>query len=197
MNWFFQLLISAMYSLLIQNLILSMGLSLSETIRLARRPKFFATYTLTIVYYSTLTSAICSLLDSNPDIKSLNTIWHIGVFALVLTGVHIISSLVMILIFKANKKFMNSFGMCAINSLVLAVPIINNRSASNIPSSIGAGFGAGLAFMFAVMIINSSMKRIAQNKDIPKPFRGLPAVYIYIAILSLALTCLSGQTLFI
>lgn len=197
MKWLFELLTAAIYSLLIQNLIFNSGLALSETIRMARRPKFFPMYTVTIVYYTSVTSLICSLLDISEKIKALSTTWHIVIFAAVIAVVHITTSVFVIVILKANKKYMNSLGMCAINSLVLAIPIINNRSASTVFSSLGAGLGAGLAFMLAMVLINSSMKRIASNKEIPKPFRGLPAVFIYAAILSLALTCLSGQTLFI
>lgn len=191
------MLIAALYSLLIQNLIFSSGLALSETIRLAKRPKFFLMYLFTIVYYSTLTSLVCSLLDLIAPIRSLNTIWHIAVFAVALSVIHLITSVFVIVVLKANRKFMNSMGMCAINSLILAVPIINSRSANTIPASIGSGIGAGLAFMLAVVFINSGMRRIAQNRDIPKAFRGMPAVFIYVALLSLAFTCFSGEASFI
>lgn len=191
------MLIAALYSLLIQNLIFSSGLALSETIRLAKRPKFFLMYLFTIVYYSTLTSLVCSLLDLIEPIRSLNTIWHIAVFAVALSVIHLITSVFAIVVLKANRKFMNSMGMCAINSLILAVPIINSRSANTIPASIGSGIGAGLAFMLAVVFINSGMRRIAQNRDIPKAFRGMPAVFIYVALLSLAFTCFSGEASFI
>lgn len=197
MSWFFQMLIAALYSLLIQNLIFSSGLALSETIRLAKRPKFFLMYLFTIVYYSTLTSLVCSLLDLIEPIRSLNTIWHIAVFAVALSVIHLITSVFAIVVLKANRKFMNSMGMCAINSLILAVPIINSRSANTIPASIGSGIGAGLAFMLAVVFINSGMRRIAQNRDIPKAFRGMPAVFIYVALLSLAFTFFSGEASFI
>lgn len=197
MSWFFQMLIAALYSLLIQNLIFSSGLALSETIRLAKRPKFFLMYLFTIVYYSTLTSLVCSLLDLIEPIRSLNTIWHIAVFAVALSVIHLITSVFAIVVLKANRKFMNSMGMCAINSLILAVPIINSRSANTIPASISSGIGAGLAFMLAVVFINSGMRRIAQNRDIPKAFRGMPAVFIYVALLSLAFTCFSGEASFI
>ncbi len=197
MNGFFQLLIAALYSLLIQNLIFSSGLALSETIRIARRPKFFFMYLLTIVYYSTVTSFACSLLDLIPAVRALDTVWHVAVFAVVLSLIHILSSVFVIVVMKANRKFMNSMGMCAINSLILAVPIINSRSANTVFASIGSGIGAGLAFMLAVVFINSGMRRIAQNRDIPKAFRGMPAVMIYVALLSLAFTCLSGEASFI
>lgn len=197
MKWLFELLTSAVYSLLIQNLILNSGLALSEAVRMARRPKFFPMYTITIVYYTSATSLVCSLLDLSDKIRALSTIWHIAVFAVTLAVIHLITSAFVLVIMKADRKYMNSLGMCAINSLVLAIPIINNRSANTVFSSLGAGIGAGFAFMLAMVLINSSMKRIANNKEIPKPFRGLPAVFIYAAILSLALTCLAGQTLFI
>lgn len=197
MSGFFQLLIAALYSLLIQNLIFSSGLALSETVRTARRPKFFLMYLITVVYYSTVTSLVCSLLDLYAPIKALNTIWHIGVFAVALAVIHLISSVFVIVVFKANRKFMNSMGMCAVNSLILAVPIINSRSANTVFASVGSGIGAGLAFMLAVVFINSGMRRIAENRDIPKAFRGMPAVFIYVALLSLAFTCLSGEASFV
>ncbi|MGN0444414.1 MAG: Rnf-Nqr domain containing protein [Acutalibacteraceae bacterium] len=197
MKWLFELLVAAIYSLLIQNLIFNSGLSLSETIRMARRPKFFAMYTVTIVYYTSVTSLVCSLIDLLPKVRALGTAWHVLIYAAAISVIHLITCVFVIVVLKANKKYMNSLGMCAINSLVLAIPIINNRSANTVFASLGSGIGAGLAFMLAMVLINSAMKSIANNKEIPKPFRGLPAVFIYAAILSLALTCLSGQTLFI
>ena len=197
MKWFFELLTAALFSLLIQNLIFSSGLGISETIRLARRPKYFLMYTITIVYYSVMTSLICSLLDLIPSFHALNTIWHTAIFAGVLAVIYIITSIISITILRAGKKFLNSLGMCALNSLILALPIINNRSANGIPVSIGSGIGSGLAFMLAVVFINSAMRKIAQNKDIPKAFKGMPAVFIYVALLSLAFTCLSGEASFI
>ena len=197
MKWFFELLMAALFSLLIQNLIFSSGLGLSETVRLARRPKYFLMYTVTIVYYSVMTSFLCSILDLIPSFNALNTIWHTVIFAGVLAVIYIITSIISITVLKAGKKFLNSLGMCALNSLILALPIINNRSANGIFVSIGSGIGSGLAFMLAVVFINSAMRRIAQNKDIPKAFKGMPAVFIYVALLSLAFTCLSGEASFI
>ena len=197
MKWFFELLTAALYSLLIQNMIFSSGLGLSEAIRTAKRPKHFIMYSVSVFYFTTVTSVVCRLLDKIKFIRSLNAIWHVLIFALVLALISLITSVFCIIVMKANRKFMNSLGMCAINTLVLAIPIINSRSAKTVFTSIGNGIGAGLAFMLALVLINSGMRRISQNKDIPKPFRGMPAVYIYTAILSLSFACLSGDSTFI
>lgn len=197
MSWFFDLLTAAVYSLLIQNIIFNSGLALSETIRMARRPKFFLMYGLSILYFSLTTSLVCSLLNLIPAIHALNTVWHVVIFAIILALITLLTSVFAIVVLKANKKFMNSLGMCAVNSLVLAIPIINSRSALSVPSSIGSAIGAALAFVAALLFINSAMRRIASNKDIPKAFRGLPAVFVYMALLTLAFNCLSGQESFI
>lgn len=197
MSWFFDLLTAAVYSLLIQNIIFNSGLALSETIRMARRPKFFLMYGVSVLYFSVTTSLACSLLDLIPAIHALNTVWHVVIFALVLALIAFLTSIFAIVVLKANKKFMNSLGMCAVNSLILAIPIINSRSALSVPSSIGSAIGAALAFVAALLFINSAMRKIASNKDIPKAFRGLPAVFIYMALLTLAFNCLSGQESFI
>lgn len=197
MSWFFNLLTAAVYSLLIQNIIFNSGLALSETIRIARRPKFFLMYGASVLYFSLTTSLICSLINSIPAVQNLNMVWHMVIFAVVLAVVAFVTSVFAIVVLKANKKFMNSLGMCAINSLVLAIPIINSRSALTVSSSIGSAIGAALAFMLALLLINSAMRKIASNKDIPKAFRGLPAVFIYMALIALTLNCLSGQESFI
>lgn len=197
MSWFFDLLTAAVYSLLIQNIIFNSGLALSETVRMAKRPKFFFMYGCSILYFSLTTSVICSLLELIPAIHALNTVLHVLVFAFVLAFVTILTSVLAIVILKANKKFMNSLGMCAVNSLVLAIPIINNRSALSLSSSIGNSIGAALAFILALLLINSAMRRIAKNEDMPQSFKGMPGIFIYMALLALALSCLSGQESFI
>ncbi|MBE6747151.1 MAG: hypothetical protein E7558_06845 [Ruminococcaceae bacterium] len=197
MSWFFDLLTAAVYSLLIQNIIFNSGLALSETVRTARRPKFFLMYGVSVLYFSLTTSLICSLINLIPAVKSLSMIWHMAIFAVILAIVTFATSVFSIVVLKANKKFMNSLGMCAINSLVLAIPIINSRSALSVASSVGSAIGAALAFVLALLFVNSAMRKIASNKDIPKSFRGLPAVFVYMALLALAFNCLSGQESFI
>lgn len=197
MSWFFDLLTAAIYSLLIQNIIFNSSLALSETVRLARRPKHILMYGAAVLYFSLTTSFICSLINLIPAVFALNMVWHVVIFAFVLAIIAFLTSVFSIVVLKANKKFMNSLGMCAVNSLVLAIPIINSRSALSVSSSIGSAIGGALAFVMAMLFINTAMKMIAKNKDIPKAFKGLPAVYIYMALLALAFNCLSGQESFI
>ena len=58
------------------------------------------------------------------------------------------------------------------------------------------GIGAGVAFVIATFIIHMGMLKIESNPAIPGCFKGTPALFMYIAILSLAFTGISGESLF-
>lgn len=193
MEGFVDMVIAAVYATFIQNLVFSSGYGLSEAIRIARRPKYFLMYAGTVVYFTTVTSLFCSLLDKIEFIYALSKQWHIAVFALVLTLVYVVTSIVFVKGLKASRKFMNSMGICALNTLVVAVPLVNHLSGYTTVQSIGSGIGAGVAFMIAVVLINSGMRRISVNRHIPEAFRGMPAMFLYTALLSLALLSFSGE----
>ncbi len=189
MKIFFEFLNASLISLLIQNCVFSSGYAFGETIRLARRPKYFLTYVYTVFYYTFTLSLICSLIDKIEIVKGTGFISHCIIYTAALGIIHVISCVFMIMVFKVNRKFLNSFGMCALNSLVLAVPLLNYKSDFSVAGSLGAAIGAAAAFVLAVMLINSAMKKIMVNNEIPKAFRGLPAVFIYTALLSLCFAC--------
>ena len=61
----------------------------------------------------------------------------------------------------------------------------------NLLQSIGFGFGSGVGYLAAVLVVDEGRRRL-RSKDIPHIFRGLPSVLIYIGILSLAIYGLVG-----
>ena len=105
--------------------------------------------------------------------------------------------IIVIIYGKVSPKTIRRIGIAAFNTLVLAMPLINFRSAFTPIEAIGAGLGAGLAYVIAVLLINLGLKRLDTNKSIPKCFKGTPAIFIYTALLSLAFTGISGTSIFI
>ena len=98
---------------------------------------------------------------------------------------------------KADKKFMNSLGMCALNTLIIALPVIDFKAGYTLFETVGTGIGAGLAFTLSMLLINTGMKHIHRNPYIPEFFKGTPALLVYISLIALALSCISGQSLFV
>ena len=186
----------ALYTVFIQNLVFIGGYGASEAIRIAAKPKRFSLFALSIAYFSVVTAAVCHILDFIPGVFALSDAVHAVIFVLILVLVYLVTAVLMRIFLRADPKFLSLMGISALNTLVLAIPFINHRAAYSLSESIGTGLGAGLAFILAVAFLRNGMQRLEQNKDIPDAFKGIPAVFVYIALLSLAFTGFSGSSLF-
>ena len=187
---------ASVFALLLQNLVFGGGFGMSEAIRIATKPREFFPIALLVAYFTSATAAACSALDLISEINALSTSLHLGVYCLVLALIYLVSTAV-IKLFMHDKENVHRVGMAAVNTLVLAVPIINRRAAFSAAESIGLGIGAGIAFIIAVLLISEGEDRLKQNETISNAFRGKPILFIYIAMISLGFAGLSGQTLFV
>lgn len=197
MSVFSNLLSAAFYVMLFQNLIFNGGYGLSEAVRMSAKPRQLFPMAIFITYFSTVVSSACVLLDLIPVIKELNDILHALIFVGVLLVIYLFTMGAVLIYGKVSPRTIRRIGVAAFNTLVLAMPLINYRSAFTVTEAIGAGLGAGLAFVIAVLLINSGLKRLDANKSIPKSFKGTPAIFIYTALLSLAFAGISGTSVFI
>lgn len=196
MSSFFDMLSAAMYAILVQNLVFSGGYGVSEAMRMAARPKKLASAAGMIVWFSTASSVVCRLLDSAEIIAAQNSSIHFLIYVAVLLAVYFITCALTVIILKPNKKLLSNFGMAALNTLVLAIPLINHRASSNLWESIGTGFGSGIAFIIAALLISAGFTKLSKDKRIPKAFRGAPIMFMYVAMLSLTFMGISGSEVF-
>ncbi|MBQ8783680.1 MAG: hypothetical protein IJZ57_07920 [Clostridia bacterium] len=196
MVWFFDMLSAAIYAVIVQNLVFNGGYGISEAIRMASKPKKLFSTAGMIIYFSTVTAVICRLLDYIPVIESQNQTIHFLIFFGVLMAVYFVSGALSLIILKPDKRFMTKISMCAMNTLVMAIPLINHRSVSTFWESIGTAFGSGVAFIVASLLISVGFTKIAHNKKIPEPFKGTPIMFIYVALLSMAVTGITGSGVF-
>ena len=60
------LLMTALYTVFVQNLVLSSGLGMSEAIRVSTKPGMFGKFAVMISGFSVVTSVLCSLIDNLP-----------------------------------------------------------------------------------------------------------------------------------
>lgn len=197
MSIFLKLISAAFYVMLFQNLIFNGGYGISEAVRMSAKPRQLVPMAMFMTYFSTVVSTICALLDKIPAIHGLNEILHAIIFMGVLLATYMLTMAVVLVYGKVTPRTVRRIGIAAFNTLVLAVPFINYRSAFSVVEAIGAGIGAGVAYVIAVLLINNGLKRLDMNKTIPACFKGTPAMFIYTAILSLAFVGISGTSVFI
>lgn len=184
---------AAMYAFVLQNLIFTGGYGASEAVRMAAKPKQLFPLTAFITFFSTFGSIL--LLEQIPFISALSEIQHSLIFLLVICILYVLMLILLKAVFKAKKRTVRRLGVAAFNTLVLAVPFINYRATFGIAEAIGVGIGSGLAFIVAVLMINFGLRRLVENKNIPECFKGTPAVFIYVSILALAFSGVSGKGL--
>lgn len=184
---------TALFACLLQNLIFTGAYGGDEAIRMAAKPKQLFPLSAFIVYLSTVVSLICVLLEQSARVRALNTYAHAAIFVGVLIVVYLITLLFVKVVLKVKKRTVRRLGVAAFNTLVLAVPFINYRAAYGVLEAVGTGIGAGLSFVVAVLLINFGLRAIDKNEQIPKAFKGTPAIFIYVAILSLAFTGIVGR----
>ena len=203
MSVIIQFFSAALYLVFVQNLVFSGGYGASEVIRTAARPKQLMLFAVMVTYFSTITSLLCRLIWLIPVFKTASTVIAIVMFTIVLIVVYLITALIIIKLLKGSgwrqeekDKLLRQAGVAAFNTIVLAVPLMNQRLAYTVSESIGAGIGAGFAFIIATVLIHAGMKKIENNDEIPSCFKGTPAVFLYIALISMAFTGFSGKSLF-
>lgn len=196
MNSLFTLFQTALYMIFVQNMVFSGGYGSSEAIRMSAKPKRFAVFSLMITFYSTVTALICRLLDTVPQIAAYGSAEHIVLFGGALLVLYYVTVILLRVTVRPTQRFFNTLGVAALNTMVFAVPLINRQAGFTVMQCIGTGLGSGLSFILALFLVNVGLRRLENNRDIPPVFRGTPAVFLYVAMLSLAFSGLSGRALF-
>ncbi len=196
MKFISDLLMTALYTVFIQNLVLSAGLGMSEAIRVSTKPGTFGKFAAMISGFSVITSVLCNLIDSVPAIENATYAVRAAVYGSVLAVVYIVVAAVLRFAMGVSQKILGTMGIAALNTLVLAVPYINNSAAYSFAASVGSGIGAGIAFVLAAALINYGSQLLAKNEEIPDIFKGTPTMFIYVAMLSLAFAGFTDTNLF-
>ncbi len=188
------LLITALYTVFVQNLVMCSGLGMSEAMRISPRPNTFIRFAVMISGFSTVTSIACNLIGSHLQ-SVTSVIVRAAVYAGILALLYIaVATVINILV--NDKELMGILGIAALNTLVLAVPYINDSAAYSTADCIGSGLGAGFAFVLAAALIGSGARAIEKNKYIPEVFKGTPAMFFYVGMISLGFLGFTGTKLF-
>ena len=96
---------------------------------------------------------------------------------------------------KTNPELYQVLGiylpLITTNCIVLGLTLLNANLKHNFIESLLYGFGAGLGFMF-VMILFSTMREKIEEADVPKPFKGAAIAMISAGLMSMAFMGFAG-----
>ncbi|HEX3037717.1 MAG TPA: Rnf-Nqr domain containing protein [Oscillospiraceae bacterium] len=196
MKNFMQLLFYALLAVTAENVFFAGGIGFSRVLRAARKDKpglliYSALLSGFTLVCSLLTEPLNKMLLQNEDLSFIRP----AVFAVVVGSVYILVVFICkTWFYKFYQKMDQTFPSAAINSVVLALPFLQNTLKLNIVRTIGFSLGTGVAFFLAVLIFTQAMVKF-QISDMPKSFRGLPTIFLYIGILSMAFIGFTGGKL--
>jgi len=196
MTTFLQMLLTALMAVTTENILFSGGIGFSNVLRAARKPRTLGMYALFVTFFSLISSLLGSLL--NPFLLSNDTlvIMRPVVFAVYAAIIYSASAAVLKLFLpEFYKKYSQILSPAAINTVVLSMPYVLKSFKLDILDAAAFAVGTGAAFFLAAGVLTHAIARF-ESDDMPKAFRGLPAVLLYIGILSLAFAGFTGGKLF-
>lgn len=196
MTDFVQLLLTALMAVTAENILFSGGIGFSRVLRAARKPRTLVMYSVFVTFFSLASGLASSLLAPELASDELLTYLRPVVFALCTAAVYLIAAfLLKYLIPSFFKKYGEILSPAAINTVVLSMPYVQKSFKLDPANSAAFAVGTGAAFFLAASVLARAITRY-RNDDMPKAFSGLPALLIYVGILSLAFVGFTGGKLF-
>ena len=172
----------------LQNIVLSTGMGSSILLRLSRKPRNVLPFTGIMLTFSLLSTMIGYPVDNLLGTSVLAKWFRPFVLLLITVILYLVLTAVLNKYFPALFERMRKLlPLAAFNNLVLGVVIIaNHQIALTFAGTIGLSVGACLGFLIMCWITAEGIERL-DNPDVPKAFRGLPSLLIYLGLLALAL----------
>ena len=196
MTDFVQLLLTALMAVTAENIIFSGGIGFSRVLRAARKPRTLGMYSVFVTAFSLISALLGSLLSPVLLTNSVLSYLRPVVFALCAAAAYFLAAFLLKLFLPSFfRKYGEILSPAAINTVVISMPFVQKSFKLDLANAAAFAVGTGVAFFLAAMILARAITRY-KNEDMPKAFDGIPAMLIYIGILSLAFAGITGGKIF-
>ena len=170
----------------VNNVVLNQFLGICSFLGVSKQMKASASLGVAVIFVITVASAAANLLYS----------WLLAPlnmdFMKTIVFILVIAALVQIVEMFLKKKSPGLYRALGIylplittNCAVLGIALTNVQNDYGFIQSIAAGFGTGVGYTVAIVLLAGIRSRI-KEEDIPAPLRGAPIVLISAALMSLA-----------
>ncbi len=186
------LLIIAIGSALVNNVVLSQFLGLCPFLGVSKKVKTAAGMGTAVIFVITLASFVAALIYQfvlTPlNITYLKTIVFILVIAALVQFVEMFLKKYMVSLYESLGVYLP---LITTNCAVLGVALTNVQKSYSILASVVNGFATAAGFTISIVILAGIREKMEYN-DIPKPFRGMPIVLITAGLMAIAFCGFSG-----
>ena len=186
------LLIIAIGSALVNNVVLSQFLGLCPFLGVSKKVKTAAGMGKAVIFVITLASFVAALIYQfvlTPlNITYLKTIVFILVIAALVQFVEMFLKKYMVSLYESLGVYLP---LITTNCAVLGVALTNVQKSYSILTSVVNGFATAAGFTISIVILAGIREKMEYN-DIPKPFQGIPIVLITAGLMAIAFCGFSG-----
>lgn len=184
----------AMLSIFMQNAIFEHAFGTNVAIYVSKKDTRVTGFSVGITAMTTTASIVTYFIDRSVLSSERGYYFLPLIYTGVIGVLYVAGLLVLWKFFHPTYKKVRKYAHLAIfNCAVIGALFLNSVYGSTLPSYIGYGFGSGIGFFLASFFLNIARERLYSDK-IPRIFRGYPIMLIYIGIVSLALSILTGYT---
>ena len=187
-----QLLLIAIGSAFINNVVLSQFLGICPFLGVSKKVSTAAGMGSAVVFVITLSSAVAAAIYKfllvPLDITYLQTIVFILVIAALVQFVEMFLKKSMQGLYKALGVYLP---LITTNCAVLGVAITNVSKIYTILESVVNGLATSVGFLISIVILAGLREKMEYN-DIPKAFRGMPIVLLTACLMAIAFFGFSG-----
>ena len=184
----------AMVSVFVQNAIFDRAFGSNVAIYASRKNGTVVGFTLGITAMTTIASIISYFLDGVLLPTEFGWLFMPLVYSAVIGVLYVMALLFFWRVFpKMFRRIRKYVHLAIFNCTVIGALFLNSNYGSDLPSYIGYGFGTGIGFFLACLLLNVAREKLDSDR-IPKVFRGYPIMLIYIGVVSLAFYALAGYT---
>ena len=187
-----ELLLIAIGSALVNNVVLSQFLGLCPFLGVSKKVETSAGMGAAVIFVITIATAVASLIYDNILVRFgmeyLQTIVFILVIAALVQFVEMFLKKNMVSLYQSLGVYLP---LITTNCAVLGVALTNVQKSYNFIQSVVNGIGISVGFTIAIILLAGVRERIEHN-DVPYNFQGSPIVLITAGLMSIAFFGFSG-----
>lgn len=187
-----ELLLIAVSSALINNVVLSQFLGLCPFLGVSKKIKTAAGMGAAVIFVITIASAVTSLIYDGIlvrfDLDYMKTIVFILVIAALVQLVEMVLKKISPALYSALGVYLP---LITTNCAVLGIALTNVQNGYDLLTGVVNGFATAAGFAISIVILAGIRERM-EHSDIPKAFRGMPIVLLTAGLMSIAFVGFSG-----
>lgn len=186
------LLLVALGSALVNNVVLSQFLGLCPFLGVSKKMKTAGGMGAAVIFVITISSLLTALVYKFVLVPLHLTYLNTIVFILLIAA---LVQFVEMFLKKSSPALYQSLGvylpLITTNCAVLGVALTNVSKEYNILTSVVNGFGTAVGFTIAIVILAGVRERCEHN-DVPEAFKGMPITLITAGLMAIAFIGFSG-----